>query len=345
MDKEVAQTSIKNVYGETFSLAPSTLVTLFEIDIGQIGFNRNLISESELEEQVDTVFRFHNNVKTTSSTIIWRNKSYVAAPISAEGFEITSNGPLPTPKLSMTVNEEGILHLAMLKDRIFQLGDIVGAKVTRIRTFARFLDEGNFFESQPPDGFAPDPNAELPRDIYYIERKSLENKFILEYELSAIFDIQGKKLPGRTVLQNYCPFLYRGNGCFYEYSGRRNTGEHDEEATLPFRAPPVADYFNEPMGDIVSGVSLIDRGEYSTSALYNSGEYCFIEHNGIKYYYVANGINVSTKPPNRLYWIPDECSHNIEGCKMRYGLNGGAEGNVTKGVLQFGGFPSVNRFR
>lgn len=344
MDKATAQTSIKNVYGETFSLSPSSLITLFEIDIGPIGFSMGKISTAEVEQERNTIFRFHNNVKSTHSSIIWQGQEYVAAPIVAEGFEITSRGTLPSPTLKMTVNEEGVPHLAMLKNRIYQLGEIIGAKVTRIRTFAKYIDESNFFDSRAPDGFIPDNNAELPRDIFFIERKVLENKFQLEFELSTSLNLEGKKLPGRLVLQNNCPFMYRGDGCFYEFSGRRSTDEHGD-AVLPVSAPPVANYFNESIAETMTGVTITDRGEYNPDITYNSGEFCYLEHNNIKYYYVANGVDIQVAPPNGKYWLADECSHQSLGCELRYGVNGGAAGNIVKGVLQFGGFPSVNRFR
>lgn len=66
--------------------------------------------------------------------------------------------------------------------------------------------------SQNPDA---DPTAEFPDDVFYIDRKSLENRDLLEFELSASFDVAGVKLPKRQVIQNVCPWLYRGEECGY----------------------------------------------------------------------------------------------------------------------------------
>ncbi len=227
MDKTQARNSIIGLQAEASSLTPSPIIQFFEIDIGNIGFDRGVISETEVDGETNTIFRFHNNVKLTTNDIYWRGQTYVAIPITAEGFEIKSNGTFPTPKLSLTVSDDGIPYLSVFKNRLFELaGDLVGAKVTRFRTFAKYIDAENFFDSVPPQGFAPDPNKELSRDIYFIERKSNENKNLLEFELSSIFELEDIKLPGRRVLANTCPFQYRGEGCMYEYNTRRDIVVH-----------------------------------------------------------------------------------------------------------------------
>lgn len=60
-----------------------------------------------------------------------------------------------------------------------------------------------------------DPTAEFARDIYYIDRKGAENKDTVEFELSAALDMAGVFLPRRQIVQNYCPWTYRGSECGY----------------------------------------------------------------------------------------------------------------------------------
>ena len=60
-----------------------------------------------------------------------------------------------------------------------------------------------------------DPTAAFPDDVFYIDRKSGENKVALEFELSASFDVAGVQLPRRYIVQNVCPFKYRGTECAY----------------------------------------------------------------------------------------------------------------------------------
>ncbi len=346
MNKLTAQSSIKELNKEIFSLSPSALITLFEIDISDIGFNKGIFSQGEVDLGINTIFRFHNNVKLLNNSIFWQGKEYVAAPITADGFEMTLKGSLPTPRISITVNEEGIPYLAILKDRIYQLGDIVGGKITRIRTMAKFIDDVNFLNEERPAGFSPDPNAEFPRDVYFIDRKTSENKSTLEYSLASIFDVEGVKLPLRRVANNYCPFTYRGKGCFYEYSGRRNIMEHGNtgESVLPIFAPPAANEKDELLTSILSGTSLFsDMGTYNKDIQYLRGDVVYMVNKNVNYYFVAKYDTKGTPPPNLRYWEPDTCSRTQRGCGIRYGINGLASGGVTRGNLPFGGYPAVNR--
>jgi len=158
-------------------------------------------------------------------------------------------------------------------------------------------------------------------------------------------DLENIKLPGRLVSANSCPFQYRGEGCCYEFNSRRNTDEHGEEAILPEEAPPVMTQFNEYISDLLSGIPLTDFGAYDSNRKYNSGNYVFLEHNNIKYYFVGNGIDITTAPPNINYWISDSCAKNIQACEARYALDGSAKGNITLGNVPFGGFSAVTRFK
>ncbi len=60
-----------------------------------------------------------------------------------------------------------------------------------------------------------DPNQYLPDDIWYVEQKIIENRYVIEWELASIFDLQGVMLPYRQVIQDSCPWRYRGTECGY----------------------------------------------------------------------------------------------------------------------------------
>ena len=67
-----------------------------------------------------------------------------------------------------------------------------------------------------PSG-AVDPTAEFPRDIYYIARKSAENRNVVEFECAASFDLQNVKAPRRLCINNVCQWTYRSAvGCGYD---------------------------------------------------------------------------------------------------------------------------------
>ena len=121
MDTNTAQSAIKLLQIEASSLNPSALITLFEMDIGTLADAQGVIILPS-----ERIFRFHNNIKLLNTNIVWQGNTYILVPIQASGFDITTKGALPTPTLRLTTIEQGILSLALLKDAIAEMGDLVG---------------------------------------------------------------------------------------------------------------------------------------------------------------------------------------------------------------------------
>lgn len=384
VDKEQAKKSIKSLMHELTNLTPSSLMTLFEIDFTNVvqSINSSLVKDSNeiglfpnFEQGKENILRFHNNIKVFNSYIIWQGKTFFPAPIMAEGFEITSRGVLPSPTLSLTSQtEEGIEALSIIRRVIRKYGDIVGAKVTRIRTFAKFLDKNNFSDISSPDSqrgiyasnfpeeYEPDPYAELPRDVFFVERKASEDKNSINYELSSSLDVEGVKLPRRVVTASKCGFTYRGCGCFYEGDGNsaqsladhvyKKCGIRRTDLTLPEDAPPVATINDQNIKDMIGVSEFVFKGRYSSKAFYESGDYIYMEKNGVRYYFVAKvdipaTENTEYSPPNPDFWIADLCSKTLQGCRKRWGAQGsviiGESEDFKKGELQFGGFPNATK--
>jgi lambda family phage minor tail protein L len=118
---------------------------------------------------------------------------YVPMPIEATGFEWAGTGKLPRPKLRVS-NVGGFAGALVIANR-----DLLGAKVTRIRTFREFLD----------DGESPDPSGFMEPDIFLVERKSVHRKALIEFELAPAMEQQGLKLPRRIMLRDTCGYTYR----------------------------------------------------------------------------------------------------------------------------------------
>ena len=53
----------------------------------------------------------------------------------------------------------------------------------------------------------PDPTAEFPREIYKIDRKSTENRDIVQFELAAPFDLAGVRSPKRICTRDSFPSI------------------------------------------------------------------------------------------------------------------------------------------
>lgn len=171
---------------------PSALVELWVLDGTDIG---------------GSILRFHAN--TQIGPIYWQGQQYDPWPIAVEGFARATDKP-SNPKLSAGNLQGSISTLCRL------YGDLVGCVVTRIRTLAKFLDAENF---DPPVNLEADPTEEMPREIWFIERKSVENNVQVEFELVSAFDLAGVKLPRRQIIANYCGWKsvggYRGEYCGY----------------------------------------------------------------------------------------------------------------------------------
>ena len=77
-----------------------------------------------------------------------------------------------------------------------------------------------------------DPNQYLPNDLWFVERKLTETRQMIEFELSSAFDLIGQQLPNRQIIQNSCPWKYRGsecgwNGTYYDINNNPTTQAND----------------------------------------------------------------------------------------------------------------------
>lgn len=90
-------------------------------------------------------------------------------------------------------------------------GVLFGAQTEHGAEMTDYQPVGASFSGNP----TADPNQHLPDDLWFVERKVGENRYIVEWELSSAFDLQGVMLPARQVVQNSCQWIYRGAECGY----------------------------------------------------------------------------------------------------------------------------------
>ena len=76
-----------------------------------------------------------------------------------------------------------------------------------------------------------DSSQYLDREVWTIDRKSAENSSIIEWELTAPYDLIGVKLPRRQCIQNACVWKYRGPEC--GYTGTKYFAKNDTVITDP----------------------------------------------------------------------------------------------------------------
>lgn len=173
------------------SLTPGALVEMFEIDLLPIGINEQ--------------YYFHNDVNELGNDVTWQAQVYTRFPIEADGFEKAGAGTQPRPTVRIG-NVTGLISaLSSAND------DLVGVKVTRRRTFLQYLDAVNFASGNA----TADSNVHLPDEIWFIDRKSVENRIFIEWELRSASDLTNVSLPKRQCIQNVCLWRYRSAECSY----------------------------------------------------------------------------------------------------------------------------------
>lgn len=161
---------------ENQKLSTDPVVELFEFDASSLGGG---------------VYRFYSGA-VTDATLVWRANLFVPLPIEASGWEFSGKGSLPTP--SIRVSNVHLLMSSIIQD----VGDPLGATITRWVTYEKFLDG----ESEA------DPNA-YRKEVYQVERRVSQDEAMVEFELSAAIDQDGRKLPGRQVVRGFCNHRYR----------------------------------------------------------------------------------------------------------------------------------------
>lgn len=240
--------------------------------------------------------------------LVCEGQEYNYYPVSAEGFELTGDGSLPRPVFRVAN------IFPIIKDLTLNLGDLVGATFRRKRIFKRFLDNQD----------TSDTSAMFEEDVYIISRKKIENRIYIEFEMVTIAEANNIQIPKRQVMQNFCSWKYRGDGCGYVRMKIIDINNVEYG---------VADNY-EGNQNLPDPVPWMENSDYAT---------------GIVVYHVVNGIKQlalsklahTSSFVNRYsnqYWIMDVCSKGCPACKMRWQSN-----QTPDTVLPFGGFVGANR--
>lgn len=139
----------RSINSHIHEIEPSTPVFLYEIDLNEI--KPAMVSYPNRNGPVkDGVIRVHNDFNLFNinrGIISWRGNLYFPFPIYGEQFDITSNGTIPTPRIkfsSQFLDDEFNSFYKYIRMQINELKDIVGSKVTRRKTFVRYLSPNNF---------------------------------------------------------------------------------------------------------------------------------------------------------------------------------------------------------
>ncbi len=279
---------LASVNATSSSFSPSTLLALYTLDSRFVSVNGQIL-------------RFVSSVNGLYQSVVFNSLTYTPFPIELTSKEIAGQGTLPRPRLRAS-NINGFISAFLLTQ-----GDLVGARLTVTRVYARYLDAANWPGGSNPYG-TPDTTAAYEDDIWWISRKITENPEYVELELSSPFELDNVKLPSRQMNATICSFRYRdGETCGY-------TGV------------PVMDRFGKSFTDAAPGgygYTLNARGAWASGNTYAVGDWVYIISesdftNGETLVYVctkAATTGTANNPQfNATNWIADACPHNLFGC-------------------------------
>ena len=182
------------VFSEIQKINPSSIIELFVLQLDTALHGAN------------TIYRFHSGTNLDANgEIVFAGNSYLRFPIQATGFAY-QRGQLPRPKVTIS-NATGFISAILVSvNQVTAGNDLTGSTFTRIRTMAKFIDAVNFSGGSNPFG-TPDPTAEFKRQIFIVDRKSSENREIVEFELAAATDMAGVRAPKRQCTRALFPSI------------------------------------------------------------------------------------------------------------------------------------------
>jgi phage-related protein len=217
------QQSSADITSQLQGIAPTEVIELFQLELNadQHGLNQT--------------YYFDGGRQNDGAGLTFGGQLYTSIPMEAEGFAYNGQGSLPRPTLRISNLFSTITALIATLPN-----GLEGAKVTRIRTLARYIDDvnftgqpflliteggdllttesGDFFEGIGSEGNphgTPDSTAIFPREIYYVDRKSAENRNLIEFELASAFDLAGVRAPKRQCISR-CQWVYKSAECGYD---------------------------------------------------------------------------------------------------------------------------------
>lgn len=309
-------------FSDLQAIAPSAVIELFELQL-----------VAALHGSAD-VWRFHSGSNLNANgQIVWAGNSYLRYPVEAEGFEYSGQGTLPQPKIRVSNIMGTITALLLTANATTPGNDLIGAKLTRIRTLARYIDAVNFPGSVNPYG-TPDSTAEFPREVYFVSQKSAETRDYVEFTLSAAFDLQGVRAPKRQCISNICQWVYKSTECGWSpvasFTGTyaRTTTTLTVTKTAHGLANSAQVYLQFTSGAAVSGSYLITSVTANTFTVTTSASGTTSGNVTVTQWYDATDTFTTTAGS-------DVCGKRLASCKARFG---------PTNPLSFGSFPGVGTY-
>ncbi len=301
----------------------------------------------------DSYFPFHPCSNGIENGIILNEILHVPVAVEVEEFETNVFNRINRPKIR--ISNEGYIISSLLRKK----NDFKFAKLERIKIFLKYIDDVNFEGGVNPYGISQ-PDSEISRDTFIISQKTQENINLVEFELTAPYDLENFSIPGRLMLGRYCYWQYRGLGC--NYFGPPVCQDDDTN----FSCMPTGS-FNFQTTD----------NEWSYGKVYNTGDIVYLttDKDPFRTWYVCQKYHIASENNlpslDQSPWQKDGCAKTIPSCRKRFASTtiqySGKSGQYVNtdivstinnpvpsvlnaqpnGVfsLPFGGFPGIDRFQ
>jgi lambda family phage minor tail protein L len=138
-----------------------------------------------------TIQYFTPNIYANGTFVSFNGNVYVPLPMDFSGWEVmatTSGGSGAPPRPNFLVSNANKSLLAV----VIALGDLVGATLTRVRTFQKYLDG--------------QPNANTAQiigpDVYTVAQKTSHTASQIAWQLTSPMDVPGAMSPSRQILKD-----------------------------------------------------------------------------------------------------------------------------------------------
>lgn len=199
-------------------LYPGSIITLIEVDATKFGGQVYRMHSENVRYTPEELLEAQKTGVLPPKEIIFRGNAYGARPFGISGIGFTGNGKAEKPKLTLSNLDSRISAMIRSYNGMMQ------AKVTIWITAAELMDEAGNVE-----------DGAYRKLVYYVERPSMVNKSIAEFELTSPYDMDGIMIPAR-ITQSVCYWAQRnwyrsGKGC--GYNGSRMFDKDNNPVTDP----------------------------------------------------------------------------------------------------------------
>ena len=286
----------------------ATNLQLQEVENGRIELFDLTLPDGTVKNFIGTLEADYTTVHFRDSKSPYTLREYSALPIMIDGLDITTDGAMGRPSLTMA--NIGTFLTNELSPYSFK--DLIGQKIVRRQTLKQYLYE-------PTDtNTTAVPPVEFQQSSFRIDRISAENNLMIEFSLAVAYDLENIVLPRRSIIGKYCTWIYQGEelnktgGCTWDSSSKL---DYTYVTGTDTQNPKTSNfYFTADDNPIVSQSWLTTNATaWSSSSSYTTNSYVYkddvnfnfsaLQTNGLadkrrKYYVSSFGTSGSPQSGN-----------------------------------------------